>query len=450
MRPWKKASAGNRRVKKCIDNINMAEVYSHEIDETVKKIVDAEFKAKEENKPKNKDYLQVDPPIPKQSHFCVSFCPPKTTVLQEAETLSFCYFIAETVKRKELVDLLTSRPELDAVEDQVSKLKDAVVELRGPDLDIAEGRFVKAQKTVTDYEKRLAILDPKKDQKEINKVMQSLSVAKNVANEESENYEKMKETLDLEKLDKARQELKEAQENHKEKAAEKKRFLEEMFNTFMERYSEYKNNNKVLLRNRMKDYFGKEVRVDYAFKVRGAFKNEKKAKQHAKEVSDVDKVFPVFIGEMGTWMPFNPSKYMTENYESANDKMNELIRGHREEQEKAAAAHGLRKELLMRQGAKIAEDVKRKNQKAIEAGEFGTKDKPNDPWDGELQESAKNEVPLTQIDDWKENPEKPDPNMIEVDLLTPVKGATSKTKIEEIENAHSSPSEKTNDVITVD
>ena len=316
----------------------MTEVYSKEIDKIVKKRVDEEFKNKV--KPKNVDYLKVDPPIPKQNHFCVSFCPPKRTVLEEAETMCFTYFIAESVKREELIELLQRQPPISG-------------------------------------------------------------------DEEVDNIEKQ-------------------------------RFLENTFMEFMEHYGEYKKEHKVLLRNRLKDHFGPEVRVDYAFKVRGAFKNKKKAHEHAKEVSDIDG-FPVFVGDMGAWMPFNPSKFTVEHYDSANDKMNDLIRGYHEEREKAERAFGLRKDLLYRQGTKLAEEIKAENEKAIESGEFGDSENPKDPWDGKRTSV---DVPLTQIDDWKENPETPDPNMIEIDMLAPPLPPEGKTKMESIEEKYQKAAEE--------
>jgi len=319
----------------------MSEVYSKEIDKIVKKRIEEEFKNKE--KSIKKDYLTVDPEIRKQKHFCVSFCPPKRTVLEEAETLCFAYFIAESVKREELIELLQKQP-------------------------------------------------PVTGDSEVDNI-------------------------------------------------EKKRFLEETFMEFMDHYGEYKKEHKVLLKNRLKEHFGPDVRVDYAFKVRGAFKSSKKAHDHAKEISEIDG-FPVFVGDMGSWMPFNPSKFTTEHYDSANDKMNDLIRGYQEEREKAERAFGLRKDLLYRQGTKRAEEIKAQNEKAIESGEFGDAENPKDPWDGKRSV----DVPLTEIDDWKENPEEPDPDMIEIDMLTPPVPQNGKTKMESLEEQYQKAAEEINSV----
>lgn len=307
-------------------NSNM-DVYSKEIDEQVNEQVEKEFKKK--TLPKNKDYLDIDPPIAKQSHFCVSFCPPKKTVLEEAETLCFAYFLAECSDRKELTELL---------------------------------------------------------QKEVQ----------TTGNKETDEIER-------------------------------KRLLEEIFQKFIKRYTQYKKGHQVLLRNRLKDHFGKETRFDGLFKVRGAFKNEKKARDHAKEMSYLDG-FPVFVGKVGHWTPFNQDKFTIKDYESANEKMNSLVRGYQEERKKAERAFGLRKDLLYRQGTKIAEEIKRKNQLDIKAGKYQNRD----PWDSKEQR----DIPMTEIQDGENIIEDDDPDTIEIDMLAPPRpigpAGPNKTKIEMI------------------
>jgi len=181
---------------------------------------------------------------------------------------------------------------------------------------------------------------------------------------------------------------------------EKKRINEKFYNTLLKKYTDYKDNNKVYLNNKLVEYYGKDIEkmpLQGALKVRGFFKNSTKALTKAKELSKSDG-FTVFIGETGKWMPVNPDKFRLENYETTNKELNELVKGTVAEREKAKKAFGLRTELLKRQGKKIAEDLKNENLENIKKGMF---DGPEHFLQRRIET---NDVSLTQIDDWSKDP----------------------------------------------
>jgi len=67
-------------------------------------------------------------------------------------------------------------------------------------------------------------------------------------------------------------------------------------------------------------------------KVRGCFDTYEKACERAKELREKDKIFDVFVGEVGKWLPWdNREKVQEENY--AEKELNDLMRAHKENQE---------------------------------------------------------------------------------------------------------------------
>ena len=181
---------------------------------------------------------------------------------------------------------------------------------------------------------------------------------------------------------------------------DRKRLEEKFYTTLVKRFANYKKDNKVYLDGKLVEHFGKNIEkqpLQGALKVRSVHKNSTKALTKAKEHSKADG-YTVFVGETGKWMPFNPDKYRIENYETTNKELNELVRGHLEEREKAKKAFGLRTELLKRQGKKIAEDIKNENLENIKKGMF---DGPDHFLQRKLPET---DVRLTEIDDWSKDP----------------------------------------------
>ena len=77
----------------------------------------------------------------------------------------------------------------------------------------------------------------------------------------------------------------------------------------------------------------------------GAYSTYEEACKQAKTIQTIDKYHNVFVGESGKWLPFDPdpnSKAVGDS-EYANEQLNELMNGHKENQEQAKIFHELRK-----------------------------------------------------------------------------------------------------------
>jgi len=76
----------------------------------------------------------------------------------------------------------------------------------------------------------------------------------------------------------------------------------------------------------------------------GAFETYDEACKHAKQIQLLDPYHNVFVGEGGKWLPFDPdpNSEAVKDSEYANDKLNEIMKGHKDSQEKAKVFHEMR------------------------------------------------------------------------------------------------------------
>jgi len=85
-------------------------------------------------------------------------------------------------------------------------------------------------------------------------------------------------------------------------------------------------------------------------KIRGAFETYEAACEHAKTVQSIDPYFNVFVGEMGKWLPFDPSpdSDVVKDSQYANEELNNMMKTYMENQEKAKIYHEQRKQEMVR------------------------------------------------------------------------------------------------------
>jgi hypothetical protein len=77
----------------------------------------------------------------------------------------------------------------------------------------------------------------------------------------------------------------------------------------------------------------------------GAYATYEEACAQAKAIQQLDKYHNVFVGEGGKWLPFDPdpNSPAVKDSEYIDVKLNELMKGHKDNQEKAKIFHELRK-----------------------------------------------------------------------------------------------------------
>lgn len=68
-------------------------------------------------------------------------------------------------------------------------------------------------------------------------------------------------------------------------------------------------------------------------KVRGVYANPKEAELKAKKLQSKDKYHNIFIGEVGKWLPWDPSPHQVAEQEYAQDQLNNLMRKYKENED---------------------------------------------------------------------------------------------------------------------
>lgn len=69
-----------------------------------------------------------------------------------------------------------------------------------------------------------------------------------------------------------------------------------------------------------------------ALKIRGVFATEDEAKRHATRLSKNDTTFDVFMVDMYKWLPIPPSTDLVEDRVYQDERLNDLIQGHKDQQ----------------------------------------------------------------------------------------------------------------------
>lgn len=97
-------------------------------------------------------------------------------------------------------------------------------------------------------------------------------------------------------------------------------------------------------------------------KIRGSYSTQGEAEARAKSLREIDPHFDIYVGPIGTWMPWDPDAYKTGKVEHLEEELNKLIH---EKQENDAAAKD-----YFEQRVKDAkrEAIEENKKKALESG----------------------------------------------------------------------------------
>ena len=67
-------------------------------------------------------------------------------------------------------------------------------------------------------------------------------------------------------------------------------------------------------------------------KIRGVFSNIEDAQSHAQRLQKIDQLCNIYVVEMYKWLPIPPNDEEIDNHEFMEDKLNDLVKGHKEQQ----------------------------------------------------------------------------------------------------------------------
>lgn len=105
----------------------------------------------------------------------------------------------------------------------------------------------------------------------------------------------------------------------------------------------------------------KEETKMHTMKVRGSYDSYEEAKKRADFLRNIDPNVNVYVGEVGKWLPFDDDPENAKDHDYQNKRLNEMMKGYLENQEKAKEFHEQRKnEMIMRSLKENEEKEKRR------------------------------------------------------------------------------------------
>lgn len=130
--------------------------------------------------------------------------------------------------------------------------------------------------------------------------------------------------------------------------------LEDDYKTYID-----KNEEKLNKDFQVKHQFQTNVR---GIKIRGSYPTQEEAEMRCKMLREIDPNHDVFVGPVGTWMPFDPDAYKTGRVEYLEDELNQLM--HEKVKNEAKAKNEFEKRIHDAKQKAIADNIK----KAQESG----------------------------------------------------------------------------------
>ena len=119
-------------------------------------------------------------------------------------------------------------------------------------------------------------------------------------------------------------------------------------------------------------------------KIRGVYDTRREAEVRAKVLQRRDPKFNVFVGQVGYWLPWDPSNLDNVDQEYTETQLNELMKNYRENIEKRDMFYEEEKRERIE---KAREETKQKKMEKVKAGELKTQEVPtNDATDEKLKE----------------------------------------------------------------
>ena len=93
----------------------------------------------------------------------------------------------------------------------------------------------------------------------------------------------------------------------------------------------------------------KEETTMSTLKVRGSYETYEEAKKRGDFLRNIDPNINVYVGEVGKWLPFEDNPENAKEQEYQNERLNKMMKGYLENQEKAKEFHEQRKnEMILR------------------------------------------------------------------------------------------------------
>lgn len=112
-------------------------------------------------------------------------------------------------------------------------------------------------------------------------------------------------------------------------------------------------------------------------KVRGTYDTFREAQHRAEQIQKFDKLFHVFVGQVGCWLPWSPYPEDVQDQEYSETQLNTLMKKYKEGQELKRELYELRKNDLISKVQMHNEKIKEENQPTPDTADVTTKEAPS-------------------------------------------------------------------------
>ena len=120
----------------------------------------------------------------------------------------------------------------------------------------------------------------------------------------------------------------------------------------------------ILTAKSIKDLSGNPIESDNhakGIKIRGVYDTMEEAQKRCQQVRSFDPYFNVFVGEVGKWLPWDDDAEKAEDAVYAESKLNDIMKGYKEQQRKAKEYNEYRKQVETERAIKIAQEKANQN-----------------------------------------------------------------------------------------
>jgi hypothetical protein len=98
-------------------------------------------------------------------------------------------------------------------------------------------------------------------------------------------------------------------------------------------------------------------------KIRGVYETLEEAQKRCEQIRAFDSYFNVFIGQVGKWLPWDDDAEKAEEAVYAEKKLNEIMKGYKEQQKKAQEYNEYRKQQDIERALKLAQEREKEKKK---------------------------------------------------------------------------------------
>ena len=155
--------------------------------------------------------------------------------------------------------------------------------------------------------------------------------------------------------------------NAEELKIERALLIEKLFendSTLLQDYQGFKKQNSEQLNNEFSTLV-KNITHITGLKVRGSYGSEAEARSKAGKLQKLDRSHNIYVAQVGYWIPFNPNPEEIGDDEYQEEKLNELMKGYKENKENSRQHFEERKREMAEDAIKKANEQKEKNEQLL-------------------------------------------------------------------------------------